>query len=264
MIKRTINFLNKPILEQKRLIKKRIGMLSTVPFYFGKANLSFTFLGYQPDSYVYANKHKEFASLFKSFTANNKYNNSGDVTRLWSLILNIKQILIEDIPGDFAELGVWRGNSASILAYYAAISGRRTYLFDTYQGFDERDFVGVDEGEQMAFADTSLAQVKNNIGTPSMACSFVKGRFPDSIMKQHKENTYSIVSLDCDLYEPMKAGLDFFYPLMSRGGIILIHDYSSALWQGVKKAVDDFLIEADEYLILMPDKSGSAFIRKSK
>ncbi|MBT8606664.1 hypothetical protein G6656_00005 [Polynucleobacter paneuropaeus] len=135
-------------------------MLSTIPFYFGKANLSFTFLGYQPDSQVHSNSHKEFPQLFKSFIADNKYNNAGDLTRLWSLILNIKQILSEDIPGDFAELGVWRGNSASVLAYYAAISGRKVYLFDTYEGFDERDFVGVDEGEQKAFADTSLALVK--------------------------------------------------------------------------------------------------------
>ncbi|MBT8606665.1 hypothetical protein G6656_00010 [Polynucleobacter paneuropaeus] len=102
------------------------------------------------------------------------------------------------------------------------------------------------------------------MGAHSDICKFVKGHFPATVTKEHKENIYSIVSLDCDLYWPMKAGLDFFYPLLSKGGILLIHDYSSTLWCGVKKAVDNFCAEVNENIILIPDKSGSAFIRKSK
>jgi O-methyltransferase len=60
----------------------------------------------------------------------------------------------------------------------------------------------------------------------------------------------------------MKAGLDFFYPRMPRGGLFLLHDYSSLCWPGAKQAVDEFCRATGENLLLMPDKSGSAFIRK--
>lgn len=264
LIARLVNFLKKPSLERKNIIKLRIKKFSAYFFYFGKVNLPFTFLAYQPDSYSTFNLHPEFRDLYKSFIANNKFNNAGDVTRLWSFILNIKQILSDNVTGDFAEIGVWRGNSASVLAWYASSVGRKVYLFDTFEGFDKRDLSGIDKNKQMAFADTSLSMVKDVLGKSQDSCFFVKGYFPSTITDEHKQNKYSVVSIDCDLYEPMKAGLDFFYPRMSKGGLFLLHDYSSNHWDGAKKAIDEFCSENHENIILMPDKSGSAFIRKSK
>jgi len=280
MLTRIKTFIKKPSAVRNQLLKQRlrnlfripflnkitqaINFLSTRPFYFGRANLPRVLLAYQPDSHAEFASHAEYHELYKSFTANNKYNNAGDATRLWSLILNIKQVLSENIQGDFAELGVWRGNTASVLAHYAAKSDRYVYLFDTFEGFNKNDLQGVDKNKPMAFDDTSVEMVKNVIGQSSDRCLFVKGYFPTSLREEHKTKTYAIVSLDCDLYSPMKAGLEFFYPLMSQGGFLFIHDYSSGFWDGAKKATDEFCLEHGEFVVLMPDKSGSAFIRKSK
>ena len=229
------------------------------------------FIGYQPDSFSYFKCHSEFDSLFKTFISRNEINNGGDTARLWCFMLNIKQILAENIEGDFAELGVWRGNTASVLAHYAAEVGRELYLFDTFEGFDSRDFDTVDSSKQsilsdtaLRFADTSLEIAKNTIGSNCTQCHFIQGYFPDSIQAEHKNKQYAIVSLDCDLYEPMKAGLEFFYPLMPPGGLLLLHDYSSLHWPGAKIAVDEFCMQHQENVVLMPDKSGSAIIRKRK
>ena len=94
-----------------------------------------------------------------------------------ALILNIKQVLDEGIAGDLAELGVFRGNSAAVLAHYARKSGKNASLFDTFEGFDSRDLVGVDESRRVTFADTSLDEVRNLVGDE--AVRFVLGRFPD-------------------------------------------------------------------------------------
>jgi hypothetical protein len=53
-----------------------------------------------------------------------------------------------------------------------------------------------------------------------------------------KDKVFSLVNLDVDCYESTKKSLEFFYPRMSRGGIIISHDYITA--PGVKKAFDDF------------------------
>ena len=189
----------------------------------------------------------------------------GDISRLWSFILNISQIIDENIQGDFAELGVWRGNTAAVLAHVAAKNDRQVYLFDTYEGFSEKDIKGIDgEKDVTSFNNTSIDVVKEVIGDDAKCCHFIKGYFPESVTEYHKSLTYAVVSLDCDLYEPMKAGLVFFYPLMPKGAIFLLHDYSSRQWAGAKLAIDEFCKETGEYIILMPDKSGSAFLRKSK
>lgn len=260
---RLIRWLQKPYPEQKRLFVTKIKSLYALPFNYG-GDLGKVFLVCHPDSYVAFNAHPEFKILLNRFTDHNKLNNSGDITRLWSFILNLKQIVAENIEGDFAELGVWKGNTAAILAHIASAAKRQVFLFDTFEGFDPKDLKGIDDKAPMAFDDTSIQLVKDVIGENCHACHFVKGYFPLSINEVHKSRTYAAVSLDCDLYEPMKAGLNFFYPLMPRGGLFLLHDYSSLYWAGAKQAIDEFCKERDEFPVLLPDKSGSAFIRKSK
>ena len=235
-------------------IRNKLGLSILGPFY----------TAYHPDSYYAFKAYPEFDELFVRFTQHNKVNNGGDIARLWSLIVNCKQILDEGIEGDFAELGVWRGNTAAVLAKFAASANRKVLLYDTFEGFKKTDLTGIDAEKEMAFNNTSIQLVKEVIGESDASCIYVPGFFPDTITEDHKARKYAVVNLDCDLYAPTKAGLAFFYERMPKGGIFFLHDYSSLHWNGSKLAIDEFCKEKQEYVILMPDKSGSAFFRKSK
>jgi Macrocin-O-methyltransferase (TylF) len=215
-----------------------------------------------PDSVKHFNAHPELCDLYARFSRRNRVNNGQDIGRLWAFVFNIKQVLGEGVPGDFAELGVWRGNTAAILAHFASAHGREVLLFDTFAGFSARDMKGVDAEKPIQFADTSIELAHQTIGEAS-CCEFVPGYFPDSLTKEHRDRRFAVVSLDCDLQEPMKAGLDFFYPRLNPGGLLLLHDYCSGYWEGCKAAIDAFCAASGEHLIVIPDKSGSAFIRRS-
>ena len=39
------------------------------------------------------------------------------------------------------------------------------------------------------------------------------------------ERSYSMVYVDCDLYEPTLELCEYFYPRLSKGGCLLFHDY---------------------------------------
>lgn len=257
-------WLSQPGAERSRLLRYKLGLTLASPFVSLWARLSYVFLSYQPDSQARFNAHPEYEELQKRFLSHNRLNNGGDRARLWSFVLNCKQVISEQVEGDFAELGVWRGNTAAVLAYFAARDNRRVFLFDTFEGFDQQDLKGVDAGKAVQFNNTSIDLVKEVIGDKARVCHFAKGYFPSTIEDIHRTRKYAIVSLDCDLYEPTKAGLNFFYPLMPRGGLFLLHDYSSCHWPGVKLAIDEFCKESGESIVLMPDKSGSAFLRKSR
>jgi hypothetical protein len=201
--------------------------------------------------------------LYGRWIRGNKTNNNGDATRFIALTLNIRRLNEEGIPGDFAELGVWKGNSAAILAHFAAQSGRRLYLFDTFSGFDARDLVGVDQGQQRDFSDTSLEGVRATVGHTEIS-TYLQGFFPDTITDEVRERQFALAHIDCDLYEPMKAALAFFYQRMPQGGMLILHDYSSGTWEGATRAVDEFCEATGEYPMLWPDKSGTAMIRKRR
>jgi len=225
---------------------------------------SLTFL---PCSFI-DGRYPQYYKLYNKFRKFNK-TNGGDLSRIISMILNIENIFDEkNIEGDFAELGVWRGNSAQVLAYYAKKYNRKCYLFDTYDGFNANDLKGFDsrfDRDKALFSDTSINLVREVIGEEYLSnCEILPGYFPASVPPNLKNKSFSVVSLDADLYEPMRAGLEYFFPLMSNGALFLLHDYSSGYWKGCKRAIDEFCVKENQFLVLIPDKSGSAFIRVQK
>jgi hypothetical protein len=46
--------------------------------------------------------------------------------------------------------------------------------------------------------------------------------------------------------------------------LIIIHDYSSTAWPGIADAVDGFFRDQPECPVLVPDKSGTAVVRKNQ
>jgi hypothetical protein len=218
------------------------------------------YAGYYPDGFP---PSQAVVNLYQRWTRGNQLNNNGDAPRFIALILNLRQLLTEGIEGDFAELGVWKGNSAAILADFASKSDRKLFLFDTFSGFDQRDIVGIDQKESPKFADTSIDYVKETVGHPGNTI-YLPGFFPETITDEVSNSRFAFVHLDCDLYAPMKAALEFFYPRLSKGGMLVMHDYSSAWWEGAMRAVDEFCQETGEFVSLWPDKSGTAMIRKTK
>ncbi|MDR1922004.1 MAG: TylF/MycF family methyltransferase [Candidatus Adiutrix sp.] len=213
-------------------------------------------LEYNPDSLWHFKAHPEAAALFKLFVKGQENNNSGDFSRFFSLLLNLKMLGRRNVPGDFAEVGVYKGNTAAILAYYAAKQQRKLYLFDTFKGFDDHNLAGVDAKISPAFQDADFNEVKKLVGHPEV-CRYFIGLFPDSLPLEMADKKFAFVSLDCDLYQPMKAGLNFFFPRMASGGLLFLHDYSSGFWPGATQAVEEFIGEHSLSLVLLPDKSGT-------
>jgi Macrocin-O-methyltransferase (TylF) len=254
----------KPASVQNRRGKRRrtLGKLvfGTVGKAFNRAGSMFI-LSYRPDFDYDHRQFPDYETFLRYWRLGNEVNNGGDLSRLYLLYLNARRVIEEGVVGDFVELGVYKGNSAKILCEIAKRDNRRTILFDTFSGFDEAD-VGIgNRSMEKAFSDTSLEAVQRFVGEDKVV--YAQGRFPETIDKLPKPMRISLAHLDCDLYQPMKAGLQAFYSIMSPGGIFIIHDYSSGWWsRDAMRATDEFLADKPERLVLMPDKSGTAIFRK--
>jgi O-methyltransferase len=179
---------------------------------------------------------------------------TNDPVRQSAFAAALVRLRTENIHGEMAELGVFRGETSRLIR---KIEPDRPYhLFDTFEGFSHRD------GELVrGFEDTAVDVVTRNIG--NMAGVFIhKGYFPETALGL-EDHRFAFVILDADLYKPLKAGLEFFYPRMTRGGYIFVHDYN---WNGYdwggKRAVDEFLSDKVEALIEIPDRWGSIVFRK--
>jgi len=235
--------------------------------------------------------------------------NYPDKVRFYNWWFQVERLKRENVPGDFAELGVYKGESAKIL--HRMDPSRKFHLYDTFEGFREEDLKG-ETGEAATyttrnFADTSLEAARRNIGGNENIV-FHPGRFQeldswtvgqlDNLMVGQAETIeapsvnqvqiiadhpnaqlsncptvqlsncptaqlhFALVNIDVDLYNPTKAGLEYFYPLLSPGGVIIVHDYNHK-WPGIKKAADEFAATIPESLVTVPDMEGSVMIVKS-
>jgi O-methyltransferase len=184
-----------------------------------------------------------------------------DNTRRDMLILLLRTLIARNVPGAFAELGVYPGQTARLVHHYAP--ERALHLFDTFEGFTDRSAHPEAESTGLTvrpdeFSDTSVELVLRNIQPRNNNILVHKGFFPDSIPSDMDAQTFAFVHLDADLYEPIVEGLRYFYPRLAPHGVLVVHDYNS--WPGARKAVDEFFSDKPEMPIPMPDKSGSALI----
>lgn len=163
--------------------------------------------------------------------------------------------LHENLPDDIAvgEGGVFQGDFAKEINH--CFPKNECFLFDTFEGFDERDLrkeyeKGFSIIKKNHLSNTSVDLVLGKMPFPGNV-KVKKGFFPETTVGLEGK-IFFFVNLDFDLYNPTLDGLRFFYPRLYREGVILIHDYYNSSYTGIKAAVDDFENEWGKNLCQMP------------
>jgi len=226
---------------------------------FINANTIFC-LQYKPDFQTKLGKVDNFDRVYGYWTKQSPRNDKGDLVRLYFLLMQIDYIKRNDIQGSVADVGVYKGTTAKLFNDY--FSEKKIHLFDTFSGFHEKDVAHEKEtsGAMAGGWNTTLDAVKNFVGV-SPHIFYYPGYFPDTTELLDHDDRYSLVHLDADLYQPQIAGLEYFYPKVSKGGVIILHDCNNE-YSGSRKALDEFFANKQEVPVFIPDKSGSAIVIK--
>ena len=144
------------------------------------------------------------------------------------------------LDGDMAEVGVYKGGTAKLIA--SSCKNKKIHLFDTFSGMPEVS--QVDKHREKDFSDTCLNEVKSYLKDCHNA-SF----YPETA-RPLEDKIFCFVYIDVDLYQSTKACLEFFFPRMVPGGIILFDDYNWPYCPGVEKAIGEFFIDKREEVII--------------
>jgi len=147
-----------------------------------------------------------------------------DKPRSRMLHTTLQMIVDNKIDGSFAEVGVFKGETAVIINKYA--KNKKLYLFDTFEGFMAQDLSKevLDKNKIDDFTDTSEQYVSEKLANTRGYGEVVikKGYFPESAKGLENEH-FAFVHLDADLKEPIQQGLIYFWPKLAEGG----GDYSA-------------------------------------
>jgi len=160
---------------------------------------------------------------------------------LFMLVNNSKKV-----KGDIAEIGCFKGGSSKIIC--EAKGSKILYIFDTFNGLPKLSASDGKSPIKVGEYKSTIKEVKNNLKQYSNV-KIYKGLFPNTANPVKNKN-FSLVNLDTDIYKSTLDGLKFFYPRMTKGGVIISHDYYGC--PGVKKAIDKFIKNKKEILIEIP------------
>jgi len=165
--------------------------------------------------------------------------------------------LSRSLQGATADCGIAYGTSTYFFLSGLGPSDKTHYLFDSFEGLSMPSKL---DGIAWAKGDICVAEdvVKNNLRAFDK-CLFYKGWIPSRFAELPEQN-FAFVHIDVDLYQPTIDCLQYFYPRMSTGGIILGDDYGFMSCPGARKAFDEFFADKSEMLFEIPN--GQAMIIK--
>ncbi|MFH1208136.1 MAG: TylF/MycF/NovP-related O-methyltransferase [Candidatus Omnitrophota bacterium] len=155
---------------------------------------------------------------------------------LWQLVGETAKL-----NGGLIEVGVWKGGSGILIAQKAKLSGIRNhvYLCDTFRGVvkaGEKDarYMG---GEH---ADTSMEIVEKLADDLRLDnIKIVTGIFPEETHGSVMDRTFRFCHVDVDVYESAKDVLEWLWPKVVVGGVMVFDDYGFQGCNGVTRLIND-------------------------
>ena len=182
----------------------------------------------------------------------------------------VNAIVLEDVPGDLIETGVWRGGSVIFMRALLKAHGiidKIVWVADSFCGLPKPDSVKypADQNDichQRSFTAVSLDEVKNNFQLYNLLdekVRFLPGWFQDTLPHAPIDKL-ALLRLDGDMYQSTMEALVNLYPKVSKGGFIIIDDYAAAPCQ---QAVQDYRELENIIDTVVPIDNWSVYWRKS-
>ena len=172
-----------------------------------------------------------------------------------------------EIEGDFVECGVNKGGFAMTAITYLDITklNKKFYLMDTYEGVVDALITPEERalgrtGPTIGNYTPCLDEVRDRFA-PFPFVVIVPGAIPDTL-PQVATDKVSFLSIDMNSVAPERAALEYFWPKVQPGGMILFDDYGMGGHELQKKSHDAFAKANGVFLLTLPTGQGLIMKRR--
>lgn len=184
-----------------------------------------------------------------------------DLYRCWELWHLLAQVAA--VPGDVLEVGTWRGGTGALLGRRAALLGLdlEIFLCDTFTGVvkaggEDAHYQG---GEH---ADTAVPVVEALLRRLELTnVRILQGIFPEDTGARVADRRFRLCHIDVDAYRSAADVLDWAWPRLSVGGLVVFDDFGFASTRGIAQLVHEREGRSD--LVCVQNLNGHAVFVKT-
>jgi len=182
--------------------------------------------------------------------------------RIDNIRMALEDVINNNVPGDFLEMGVWRGGAC---AYARAVLNvyeqrdRSVHLFDAFESI-------AGYGGSSKFLANTEAQVKHNLDKYELSegTYFHKGLFKDTVPSFAKAFTgqIAVLRIDGNYYDSYQDAMYYLYDKVPVGGYVIFDDIMSH--SAVRRFWEDFKRDQGVPEDITPIDDHSAYFKKTK
>lgn len=165
------------------------------------------------------------------------------------------------LPGDFVECGVNTGIVSLSICEYININAteKSFWLFDTYAGFPDDQItlteISLGRNEENSSLYTECYEIAKKNFKPFPNARLVRGKVPETLSTV-SISTVAYLHLDMNLAYPERAAIEYFWPKMPIGGIVLLDDYGWTPYRPQKDTLDEFAKKNGVEIMMLPTGQG--------
>jgi O-methyltransferase len=155
---------------------------------------------------------------------------------LWNLVEQCVRL-----PGDLIEVGVWRGGTGCLMARRAQLLGSTATVFlcDSFRGV-----VKTSESDSRyrggEHADTSVSLVQKLISDLGLSnTEILEGVFPEETGARVADRQFVFCHIDVDVYQSGLDVIEWVWPRMPVGAVVVYDDYGFEGCDGVTRLVNE-------------------------
>lgn len=207
------------------------------------------YIPYRGQRILYKYVYAPIAAVSQKFSRSASQNipSLSEESRKSALTVAVEYVFLAEVKGDIAEFGTASGTTASFIAQalasyqlkpFETFGKKIFYLFDSFQGLpaitdsSDKDMQHVKSGvwSEGACKDLSKEQLQKLVckSLPSDQVSIHEGWFKDTLPNIPPKTQFSMLHLDCDLYQSTLDVLDYCLSnrLISQGAIVCFDDWN--------------------------------------
>ena len=166
-----------------------------------------------------------------------------------------------ELDGDFVEFGTGKGFTMTCVLESLKkwnSSEKKLWLFDTFKP-EIVDQDGKQDGEKKCkFYAENLQSVKKNFEEWNNV-NFIEGKLPNTfkdILEDKKIKNISFLHIDLNFPTIEFECLEYAWPIISKGGIVLFDDYAYKGFEKSYKLMNNFAKKVDKLILTTPSGQG--------